>query len=57
MAVAVGASCAFLSPIGHQCNTLVMAPGGYKFEITGDWVTPEIVIAAISVPMIMYVWF
>jgi di/tricarboxylate transporter len=34
MAVAVGASCAFLSPIGHQCNTLVMAPGNYKF---GDY--------------------
>ena len=58
MAVAVGASCAFLSPIGHQCNTLVMAPGGYKF---GDYwrlgLPLEIVIAAISVPMIMYVWF
>jgi len=58
MAVAVGASCAFLSPIGHQCNTLVMAPGGYKF---GDYwrlgLPLEIVIAAISVPMIMHVWF
>ena len=58
MAVAVGASCAFLSPIGHQCNTLVMAPGGYKF---GDYwrlgLPLEIVIVAISVPMIMYVWF
>ena len=58
MAVAVGASCAFLSPIGHQCNTLVMAPGGYKF---GDYwrlgLPLEIVIAVISVPMIMYVWF
>ena len=58
MAVAVGASCAFLSPIGHQCNTLVMAPGGYKF---GDYwrlgLPLEIVIAAISVPMIIYVWF
>ena len=31
MAVAVGASCAFLSPIGHQCNTLVMGPGNYRF--------------------------
>ena len=34
MSVAIGASCAFLSPIGHQCNTLVMAPGNYKF---GDY--------------------
>jgi di/tricarboxylate transporter len=31
MAVAVGAGCDFLTPIGHQCNTLVMGPGGYKF--------------------------
>jgi di/tricarboxylate transporter len=31
MAVAVGAACDFLTPIGHQCNTLVMAPGGYRF--------------------------
>ena len=31
MAVALGAACDFLTPIGHQCNTLVMAPGGYKF--------------------------
>jgi di/tricarboxylate transporter len=31
MAVAVGAACDFLTPIGHQCNTLVMGPGGYKF--------------------------
>ena len=34
MAVAVGAACDFLTPIGHQCNTLVMAPGGYRF---GDY--------------------
>ena len=34
MAVAIGASCAFLTPIGHQSNTLVLAPGGYRF---GDY--------------------
>jgi di/tricarboxylate transporter len=34
MAVAIGAACDFLTPIGHQCNTLVMGPGGYKF---GDY--------------------
>jgi di/tricarboxylate transporter len=34
MAVALGAACDFLTPIGHQCNTLVMGPGGYKF---GDY--------------------
>jgi di/tricarboxylate transporter len=32
MAVATGAACDFLTPIGHQCNTLVMAPGGYRFS-------------------------
>ena len=32
MAVAVGAACDFLTPIGHQCNTLVLAPGGYRFS-------------------------
>ena len=32
MAVAVGASCAFLTPIGHQCNALILGPGGYKFS-------------------------
>ena len=57
MAVAIGASCAFLSPIGHQCNTLVMAPGRYKF---GDYwklgLPLEMLIAAISVPMILYIW-
>ena len=57
MAVAVGASCAFLSPIGHQCNTLVMAPGNYKF---GDYwrlgLPLECVIVVISIPMILFVW-
>ena len=57
MAVAVGASCAFLSPIGHQCNTLVMAPGNYKF---GDYwrlgLPLECVTVAISIPMILFVW-
>ena len=55
MAVAVGASCAFLTPIGHQCNTLVMGPGGYKF---GDYwrvgLPLEVVITLISVPAILY---
>ena len=58
MAVAVGASCAFLSPIGHQCNTLVMGPGNYRF---GDYwrlgLPLEILIVLISIPVIMYTWF
>ncbi len=58
MAVAVGASCAFLSPIGHQCNTLVMGPGNYRF---GDYwklgLPLEILIIVISIPVIMNTWF
>ncbi len=57
MAVAVGASCAFLTPIGHQNNLLVMGPGGYKF---GDYwrlgLPLEVVIVAITVPLIALVW-
>jgi di/tricarboxylate transporter len=57
MAIAVGASCAFLTPIGHQSNTLVMAPGGYRF---GDYwrmgLPLEAIIVVVAVPMIMLVW-
>ena len=57
MSVAIGASCAFLSPIGHQCNTLVMAPGNSKF---GDYwkvgLPLEILIILISVPAIIFYW-
>jgi di/tricarboxylate transporter len=57
MAVAVGASCAFLTPIGHQSNTLVMGPGGYQF---GDYwrmgLPLEIIIVALAVPMLLIVW-
>ena len=57
MAVAIGASCAFLTPIGHQSNTLVMGPGGYQF---GDYwrmgLPLEIIITVISIPLILYVW-
>lgn len=57
MAVAIGASCAFLTPIGHQSNTLVMGPGGYQF---GDYwrmgLPLEIIIVVISVPLILVVW-
>jgi len=57
MAVAVGASCAFLTPIGHQNNTLVMGPGGYRF--TDYWrvgLPLDIIIVAIAVPLIPRVW-
>jgi di/tricarboxylate transporter len=57
MAVAIGASCAFLTPIGHQSNTLVMVPGGYKF---GDYwrlgLPLSILVVACGVPMILWFW-
>ncbi len=57
MTVAVAASCAFLTPIGHKNNTLIMGPGGYRF---GDYwrmgLPLEILIIAVSVPMILLVW-
>ncbi len=57
MAVAVGASCAFLTPIGHQNNALVMGPGGYKFSDYWRMGLPlEILIVAVSIPMILVVW-
>jgi di/tricarboxylate transporter len=57
MAVAIGASCAFLTPIGHQSNTLVMEPGGYRFSDYWRVGLPlEAVIVAVAVPMILIVW-
>jgi len=57
MSVAVGASCAFLTPIGHQCNTLVMGPGGYRFSDYWRMGLPlEILIVIISVPLILWAW-
>ncbi|MDF1654058.1 MAG: SLC13 family permease [Coxiellaceae bacterium] len=57
MAVAVGASCSFLTPIGHQNNTLVMGPGGYKFS---DYIRIglplEIIVIVISIPLIEWIW-
>ena len=57
MSVAIGASCAFLTPIGHQSNTLVMGPGGYQF---GDYwrmgLPLEIIITLVAIPLIMLVW-
>lgn len=57
MGVAVAASCAFLTPIGHKNNTLIMGPGGYRF---GDYwrmgLPLEILIVVISVPAIAFFW-
>ena len=57
MAVAIGASCAFLTPIGHQNNTLILDPGGLKF---GDYwrlgLSLEIVVVLVAVTMLLWVW-
>jgi di/tricarboxylate transporter len=57
MAVAIGASCAFLTPIGHQNNTLILGPGGFRF---GDYwrlgLPLEILVAAVSIPLLLLVW-
>jgi len=57
MAVAIGASCAFLTPIGHQNNTLILGPGGFRF---GDYwrlgLPLEILVCAISIPLLLIVW-
>jgi len=57
MAVAIGASCAFLTPIGHQNNALIMGPGGYRF---GDYwrigLPLEILIVAVAIPMLLWIW-
>jgi di/tricarboxylate transporter len=57
MAVAIGASCAFLTPIGHQNNTLILGPGGFRF---GDYwrlgLPLEILVAAVAIPLLLFIW-
>jgi di/tricarboxylate transporter len=57
MAVAIGAACDFLTPIGHQCNTLVMGPGGYRF---GDYwrlgLPLSVAVVLVGVPLIALFW-
>lgn len=57
MAVAVGASCAFLTPIGHKNNLLILGPGGYRF---GDYwrmgLPLEILVTIVAVPTILFIW-
>ncbi len=57
MAVAVGASCAFLTPIGHKNNLLILGPGGYRF---GDYwrmgLPLEIIVTIVAVPTILFIW-
>jgi len=57
MAVAVAASCAFLTPIGHKNNIIILGPGGYRF---GDYwrmgLPLEVLVIALGVPLILYFW-
>jgi len=57
MAVAIGASCAFLTPIGHQNNTLILGPGGFSF---GDYwrmgLPTDILVLLTATPMLLLVW-
>ncbi|WP_320194668.1 SLC13 family permease [Agrobacterium rosae] len=57
MAVAIGAGSDFLTPVGHQCNTLVFGPGGYKFSDYPRLGLPlSLLIIFVSVPALLYVW-
>jgi di/tricarboxylate transporter len=57
MAVAIGASCAFLTPIGHQNNTLILGPGGFRF---GDYwrmgLPLEVLVICVATPAILLIW-
>jgi di/tricarboxylate transporter len=57
MAVAIGASCAFLTPIGHQNNTLILGPGGLRF---GDYwklgLPLELLVLGVSIPALLWFW-
>ena len=57
MTVAIGASCAFLTPIGHQSNALILGPGGYRFSDYWRMGLPlEILIVLIGTPLILHYW-
>jgi di/tricarboxylate transporter len=57
MAVAIGAGCDFLTPIGHQCNTLVMGTGGYRFSDYPRLGLPlSLIIVLTAVPALMVFW-
>jgi di/tricarboxylate transporter len=57
MATAVGAGSDFLTPIGHQCNTLVMGPGGYRFGDYARLGAPlSLIVLVVGTPLIMWAW-
>jgi len=57
MAVAIGASCAFLTPIGHQNNTLILGPGGFRFSDYWRLGLPmEIIVLLVGIPALLWAW-
>lgn len=57
MAVAIGASCAFLTPIGHQNNTLILGPGGFRFDDYWKLGLPlELLITVLAIPLLLLAW-
>ena len=57
MGVAVGAACDFLTPVGHQCNTLVLGPGGYRFTDYARLGAPlSLLVILAGAPLIALFW-
>jgi len=57
IATAVGAGSDFLTPIGHQCNTLVFGPGGYRFSDYARLGAPlSLLVVLVGTPLILLVW-
>jgi di/tricarboxylate transporter len=57
MGVATGAACDFLTPVGHQCNTLVLGPGGYRFSDYPKLGAPlSALVILVGTPLIATVW-
>jgi di/tricarboxylate transporter len=57
MTLAIGACCAFMTPVAHQCNALILGPGGFRF---GDYWHPglllELIVIMLSLPLLLRVW-
>lgn len=57
IATAIGAGCDFLTPIGHQCNTLVLGPGGYRFGDYARLGAPlSLLVVVVGTPLILWIW-
>ena len=57
IATAMGAGCDFLTPIGHQCNTLVFGPGGYRFSDYARLGAPlSLLVVLVGTPLVLWTW-